>query len=46
MDRTSMSPALVRTTVELDVFALRASSSAVWNATSSRWSTMYWATSF
>src|SRR5579884_3788667 len=35
-----------RTTVELEVFARRASSSAVWNAASSRWSTMYWATSF
>src|SRR4051794_14654387 len=35
-----------RTTVELDVLARRASSSAVWKATSSRWSTMYWATSF
>src|ERR1700684_251346 len=35
-----------RTTVELDVFARRASSSAVWKAASSRWSTMYWATSF
>ena len=35
-----------RTTVELDVFARRASSSAVWNAASSRWSMMYWATSF
>src|SRR5205823_5152129 len=30
-----------RTTVELDVFARRASSSAVWKAASSRWSTMY-----
>ena len=30
----------------LDVFARRASSSAVWKATSSRWSTTYWATSF
>jgi len=29
-----------------DVLARRASSSAVWNAASSRWSTMYWATSF
>src|SRR3954452_20928047 len=35
-----------RTTVELDVLARRASSSAVWKAASSRWSTMYWATSF
>ena len=35
-----------RTTVELEVLARRASSSAVWKATSSRWSTMYWATSF
>src|SRR4051794_40834064 len=35
-----------RTTVELEVLARRASSSAVWNATSSRWSTMYWPTSF
>ena len=35
-----------RTTVELEVFARRASSSAVWNAASSRWSTMYCATSF
>src|SRR4051794_12992771 len=35
-----------RTTVELEVFARRASSSAVWKATSSRWSTMYCATSF
>src|SRR6202040_260587 len=35
-----------RTTVELDVFARRASSSAVWKAASSRWSTMYCATSF
>src|SRR5205814_9382670 len=35
-----------RTTVELEVFARRASSSAVWKAASSRWSTMYWATSF
>src|SRR3954452_10274065 len=35
-----------RTTVELDVFARRASSSAVWKAASSRWSTMYWPTSF
>src|SRR3954466_4008389 len=35
-----------RTTVELEVFALRASSSAVWKAASSRWSTMYWPTSF
>src|SRR5688500_14513215 len=35
-----------RTTVEDDVLARRASSSAVWNATSSRWSTTYWATSF
>src|SRR4051812_14438850 len=35
-----------RTTVELDVFARRASSSAVANAASSRWSTMYWPTSF
>ncbi len=37
---------LKRTTVELDVLARRASSSAVWKATSSRWSTTYWATSF
>src|SRR3712207_967029 len=29
-----------------EVLARRASSSAVWKATSSRWSTMYWATSF
>src|SRR4051794_13812546 len=35
-----------RTTVELEVLALRASSSAVWKAASSRWSTMYWPTSF
>ena len=35
-----------RTTVEDDVFARRASSSAVWKATSSRWSTTYCATSF
>src|SRR3954449_7084661 len=35
-----------RTTVEEDVLARRASSSAVWKATSSRWSTMYCATSF
>src|SRR3954469_6481004 len=35
-----------RTTVELDVLARRASSSAVWKAASSRWSTMYWPTSF
>ena len=35
-----------RTTVEDDVLARRASSSAVWKATSSRWSTTYWATSF
>ena len=35
-----------RTTVELEVFARLASSSAVWKAASSRWSTMYWATSF
>src|SRR3954453_18757107 len=35
-----------RTTVEEDVAARRASSSAVWNATSSRWSTTYCATSF
>src|SRR3954451_19685039 len=35
-----------RTTVEDDVLARRASSSAVWNATSSRWSTTYCATSF
>jgi hypothetical protein len=35
-----------RTTVDDDVFARRASSSAVWNATSSKWSTMYCATSF
>src|SRR3981189_850354 len=35
-----------RTTVELDVLARRASSSAVWKAASSRWSTMYCATSF
>jgi hypothetical protein len=32
--------------VELDVLARLASSSAVWKATSSRWSTMYCATSF
>ncbi len=37
---------LKRTTVDEDVFARRASSSAVWNATSSRWSTTYCATSF
>src|SRR3954451_11220649 len=37
---------LKRTTVDEDVFARRASSSAVWKATSSRWSTTYWATSF
>src|SRR4051794_5972129 len=37
---------LKRTTVEEDVLARRASSSAVWNATSSRWSTTYCATSF
>src|ERR1017187_5824434 len=35
-----------RTTVELEVLARRASSAAVWEAASSRWSTMYWATSF
>src|SRR4051812_8307399 len=35
-----------RTTVELDVLARRASSSAVANAASSRWSTMYCPTSF
>ena len=35
-----------RTTVDDEVFARRASSSAVWKATSSRWSTMYCATSF
>ena len=35
-----------RTTVEDDVLARRASSSAVWKATSSRWSTTYCATSF
>src|SRR5689334_9951202 len=35
-----------RTTVEEDVLARRASSSAVWKATSSRWSTTYCATSF
>ena len=35
-----------RTTVELEVFARRASSSAVWKAASSRWSTMYCPTSF
>src|SRR5438270_9221959 len=35
-----------RTTVELEVLARRASSSAVWKAASSRWSTMYCATSF
>jgi hypothetical protein len=35
-----------RTTVEDEVDARRASSSAVWNATSSRWSTTYCATSF
>ncbi len=35
-----------RTTVEEEVFARRASSSAVWKATSSRWSTTYCATSF
>src|SRR6201747_1605040 len=37
---------LKRTTVEDDVLARRASSSAVWKATSSRWSTTYCATSF
>src|SRR4051794_16620467 len=37
---------LKRTTVDEDVLARRASSSAVWKATSSRWSTTYWATSF
>ena len=35
-----------RTTVLEDVLARRASSSAVWKAASSRWSTMYCATSF
>jgi hypothetical protein len=35
-----------RTTVEDEVLARRARDSAVWNAASSRWSTMYWATSF
>src|SRR5437588_7793233 len=35
-----------RTTVLEEVFARLASSSAVWNAASSRWSTMYCATSF
>ena len=35
-----------RTTVDDDVLARRASSSAVWKATSSRWSTTYCATSF
>ena len=35
-----------RTTVDDDVLARRASSSAVWKATSSRWSTKYCATSF
>src|SRR3954462_978604 len=35
-----------RTTVELEVFARRANSSAVWKAASSRWSTMYCPTSF
>ena len=35
-----------RTTVELEVLARRASSSAVWNEASSRWSTMYCPTSF
>ena len=35
-----------RTTVLDEVLARRASSSAVWKAASSRWSTMYWATSF
>src|SRR3954454_948494 len=35
-----------RTTVELEVFARRANSSAVANAASSKWSTMYWPTSF
>src|SRR4051794_18153527 len=35
-----------RTTVDEDVEARRASSSAVWKATSSRWSTTYCATSF
>ena len=35
-----------RTTVDEDVLARRASSSAVWKATSSRWSTTYCATSF
>ena len=34
------------TTVLDEVLARRASSSAVWNAASSRWSTMYCATSF
>ena len=42
----SRAPALKRTTVDDDVFARRASSSAVWKATSSRWSTTYCATSF
>src|SRR6202012_5990158 len=37
---------LKRTTVDEDVLARRASSSAVWKATSSRWSTTYCATSF
>src|SRR5215217_3746594 len=37
---------LKRTTVLELVFARLASSSAVWKATSSRWSTTYWATSF
>ncbi len=35
-----------RTTVLEEVLARRASSSAVWKAASSRWSTMYCATSF
>src|SRR3954449_3426957 len=35
-----------RTTVELDVLARRASSSAGWKGNPSRWSTMYCATSF
>src|SRR3954452_17393126 len=35
-----------RTTVDLEVLARRASSSAVWKAASSRWSTTYCATSF
>ena len=35
-----------RTTVELEVFARRSGSSAVWKAASSRWSTMYCPTSF